>query len=162
MNSSQSMLLATAVLASPGNLLEVKISGPNPRNSGVESQKFFKFKNNFYLCIYFYLWLCLVFIAAQAFSLVAMRMATLVTVLWLLIAVASLVAVTGSRHAGFLRCSTWTQKPWLTSSSAQAQWSWRTSIAAPWHMGCFPARDQTHVSCIGRRTMYHWATKLVF
>ena len=58
----------------------------------------------------FYLWLCLVFIAAQGFSLVAMRVATLVTVLWLLIAVAFLVAITGSRHAGFIRCSTWTQK----------------------------------------------------
>ena len=52
MNSSQSMLLPTAALTSPENLLEVKISGPNPRNSGVESQKFFKFKNNFYLRIF--------------------------------------------------------------------------------------------------------------
>ena len=56
----------------------------------------------------------MVFVAAQAFSLVAVRVATVVAVFWLLVAVASLVAVTGSRHPGFIHCGTWTQKPWLT------------------------------------------------
>ena len=36
---------------------------------------------------------------------------------------------------------------------------WPPSLAAPWHMGFSQIRDQTHVSCIGRWILYHWATR---
>ena len=52
--------------------------------------------------MYFYVWLCFVFTAVQAFSVVAMREAAPVAVLRLLIAVASLVASTGSGHEGLI------------------------------------------------------------
>ena len=36
---------------------------------------------------------------------------------------------------------------------------WLPSLAAPRHVGSSPIRDQTHVSCIGRWILYHWATR---
>ena len=36
---------------------------------------------------------------------------------------------------------------------------WPTVLVALQHMGSSQIRDQTHVSCIGWRILYHWATK---
>ena len=36
-----------------------------------------------------------------------------------------------------------------------AQWLWCMGLVAPWHMGSFGTRSQTHVSCIGRLILYH-------
>ena len=55
--------------------------------------------------------------------------------------------------------STWAQQLWLPGSRAQAQQLWRTDLEAPWHAGSSWIRDQTHVSCIGRWILYHWATR---
>ena len=53
----------------------------------------------------------------------------------------------GSRHMGFSNCCAWAQQLQLTGLVAQRQvWSSQT-------------RDQTHVSCIGRHILYHWATR---
>ena len=43
---------------------------------------------------------------------------------------------------------------WLVLSP----WSPR-HLAAPQHVGSFWIRDQIHSSCIGRQTVYHWATR---
>ena len=36
---------------------------------------------------------------------------------------------------------------------------WQTGLVAPWHGGSSQTRAQTHVSCIGRQILYHWATR---
>ena len=43
-------------------------------------------------------------------------------------------------------------------SRAQAQSSC-TRLVAPWHVGFSPIRDQTCVPCIGRWSLYHWASR---
>ena len=35
-------------------------------------------------------------------------------------------------------------------------------LVAPWHVGYFQTRDQTHVPCIGRWILHHWTTRDVF
>ena len=65
----------------------------------------------------------------------------------LLIAVASLVVEHGL------------QALWLAGSGAQAQWLWRMGLVAPQHVGSSWTRARTHVSCIGRRILNHWATR---
>ena len=62
-------------------------------------------------------------------------------------------------HVGFSSCSTWTQELQLSGSRAQAEWLWPTGLVAPQHEGSFRIRDGTRVSCIGRQTPYHWATR---
>ena len=73
----------------------------------------------------------------------------------------SLVAVSGGysslRCAGF---SLW----WLlllgsTGSKVQAQHLWHMGLVALQHEGSSQIRDWTHVSCIGRRILHHWATR---
>jgi len=86
-----------------------------------------------------FIWLCQVFIAAWAMSM-------------LLIAVDSLVAERGFRACGFQ----WLQFP---GSRAQAQCLWCMGLVVLWHVGSFQTRDWTCVSCIGRQTLYHWATR---
>ena len=44
-------------------------------------------------------------------------------------------------------------------SRAQVQWFWPTGSVAPWLVGSSQTRDQTHVSCIGRRILNHWITR---
>ena len=51
--------------------------------------------------------------------------------------------------------------PWLQSMGSRlwAQWLWYTGLVAPLHVGSSWTRDWTHVSCTGRRILYHWATR---
>ena len=35
---------------------------------------------------------------------------------------------------------------------------WRMDLVVPQHVGSSQSRDHTHVSCIGSRILYHWAT----
>ena len=84
-----------------------------------------------------------------AFPSCSERKLLFVVVHGLLIAVASLVAEQGSRHAGFSSCGTWAQHLWLTG------------LVAPQHVGSSRTRDWTHVPCIGRRILNHWATREV-
>ena len=74
-----------------------------------------------------------------------------VTVLRLLTAVTFLTVERGLS-------GTWAQKL-APGSSAQAQKLQRTGLVVPQHVGSSQTRDQTHVSCIGRQILYHWATR---
>ena len=49
----------------------------------------------------------------------------------------------------------------LPGPRAQAQWLWHMGLIALQHVGSSRIRDQTHVSCIGRQILYHWATREV-
>jgi len=44
-------------------------------------------------------------------------------------------------------------------SRAQALRLWCTGWVSPWHVGSSRTRDQTHVTCIGRQTLYHYTTR---
>ena len=75
---------------------------------------------------------------------VARRSCSLVVMWWLL-----LLQSMGPRVHGLSSCSTWAQQMWCTG------------LVALWRVGSSQTRDQTCVSCIGRRILYHWATKEV-
>ena len=56
----------------------------------------------------------------------------------------------------------WVRRPqWrrLWALRAQAQQLWCTGRVAPWHVASSWTRDQTHVPCTGRQTLYHWAAR---
>ena len=66
--------------------------------------------------------------------------------------------------SGFAFCrarapGTWAQSSWLPGARVQAQKLWCTGLVAPQRVGSSWATNQTHVSCIGRQILYHWATK---
>ena len=58
----------------------------------------------------------------------------------------------GSRTCGL-------QQLRLSGFRAQAQQLWHVGLVVPWHVVSSWIRDQTHVSCIGRRMLYHQATR---
>ena len=39
---------------------------------------------------------------------------------------------------------------------------WLMGLASLWHVRPSQIRDQTHVSCIGRQILYHWAVRKAF
>ena len=47
----------------------------------------------------------------------------------------------------------------LRSGGSRAQELWCPGLVALQHAGSSPTRDRTHVSCIGRRILHHWATR---
>jgi len=53
-------------------------------------------------------------------------------------------------HMGFSSCGSWALE--------QSQQLWHKGLLAPQHVGTSKIRDQTWVSCIGRRNLYHWVT----
>ena len=53
--------------------------------------------------------------------------------------------------AGFSSCGSWALDHRLSN--------WCTRLVASWHVGSSQTRDQTHVSCFGRRILSHWATR---
>ena len=75
---------------------------------------------------------------------------SLFAMLGLLIVVTSLVVGHGFWALGF-------QSLRLPGSRAQAQQLCRTVLAAPRHVESPWTRDQTHVSCTGRRILYPWS-----
>ena len=54
---------------------------------------------------------------------------------------------------------TWASVAAVPGARAQAPWLWCMGSVAPWLMGSSQIRDQTHVSCTGRRILYHGATR---
>ena len=87
----------------------------------------FHFLKNLFM-LFIYLWLCWVFVAAHGLSLVAASGGYSVAVHRLLIAVAFLLRITGSRRVGFSSCG------------MQTQQLWRTGLVAPQHVGSFWTR----------------------
>ena len=61
-------------------------------------------------------------------------------------------------HSGFSSWGMWAQL-WFLGSRAQAQFLWHMRLLGLQHVGSFQIGDRTHVSCIGRWTLYHWATR---
>ena len=59
---------------------------------------------------------------------------------------------------GFRSCGLWAQELWLVGSRAPAQCLWHMGLAVPQHVWPSQVRIWTHVSCSGRRILYHWAT----
>ena len=119
-----------------------------------------------YLFIYSFIhlyWLHWVFVAACGLSVVVVSggypllRCTGFSLRWLL-----LLLSMGSRHAGFRSCGAWALRcVGFSSCSTRAQWLWRTGFVAPQHVGSSWTRDRTHVPCIGRRILNHWATREV-
>ena len=101
-----------------------------------------------FINLFIYFWQCCVFIAARGLSLVAVRggysswWCVGFSLQWLL-----LLQSTGSRHVGFSTCGVWAQQLWCTG------------LVAPRHVGSSRTRARTHVLCIGRRILNHWATR---
>ena len=62
-------------------------------------------------------------------------------------------------QASFSSCSTWAQWLWLLGSRTQTQQLWCTGLVALQHVGSSWTRGWTHVSCIDRRILYHWAIR---
>ena len=68
-----------------------------------------------------------------------------------------------SHCGGFSCCTPWSRGAWTSvaasGSRAQIQQLWCTAWAALRNVGSAGIREQTHVSCFGRRILYHWATR---
>ena len=60
-----------------------------------------------------------------------------------------------SEHTGFSNCGMWAQELWLPGSRAQAQQLSRMDLVAPRYVESSQTRDQIHVSCVGRWSLYH-------
>ena len=89
--------------------------------------------------LFIYVWLCWVFIAAQALQ------------LWQVETTLQLWRVDFSLQ--------WLLLLQSTGSRVQAQQLCGTRLITPRHVGSSWSRDQTHVPCIGRQTLHHWTTK---
>ena len=94
--------------------------------------------------LFMYFWLCWAFIAARGLLSSCS--------VW-----ASRCSGSGHRgawalgHAGFSSCGSWAPE--------HGSVAWCTSLFAPCHVESSHDRDQTGVSGISRRILYHWATK---
>ena len=66
---------------------------------------------------------------------------------------------TGPRVCGLQQRRHVAQQAQLAGSRAQAQKLWHTGSVASWPMGSSWIRDRTHVSCIGRQILNHWANR---
>ena len=95
-----------------------------------------------------YSWQCWVFIAVCELShAVASGGYSLVAARGLLIEVASLISESGLLSA--------------QDSVAVARGLQSKGLVAPRHVESSQARDQAHVSCTGRRALYHWTIRKV-
>ena len=75
------------------------------------------------------------------------------------IAAASCCGAQARGCADFSGCGTRAQQLWFLGSRARAQQLRHMGLVALQHVGSFQIRDRTHVSCIGRRILYHGATR---
>ena len=91
---------------------------------------------------------------ARAFSSCGEQGLLFAVVCGLLIAVASLVAEHRLQARGL-------QQLWLMGSRAQAQQLWRMGLVALRHVASSWTKARTHVPCIGRQILNHYATSEV-
>ena len=106
-----------------------------------------------------YFWLCWMFIAVRAFSLMARGGYSSGSVQASHCSGFSCCGAQTLGHTGFRSCNTWAQQLWLTGSRAQAQQFWCTVSVALQHVGSSWIRDQTRVSCLGRQILCHCDTR---
>ena len=66
---------------------------------------------------------------------------------------------TGSVGRGFSSCSMWANTYGSQLENTGSTAVVHTSLVAPQHVGSSQIRDETHVSCVGWRILYHWATR---
>ena len=106
---------------------------------------------NLFLLIYF--WLHWIFIALLGLALVVVSRG--LSLLWCLALLRWLLSLwsMGCRHMGLSSCCTQTPELGLSSCSSDP--------VAPWHVESSQTRNRTHVLCIGRQTVIHWATREV-
>ena len=73
----------------------------------------------------------------------------------------SLLVVSGGCFSlGFMGFSSWWLLLWNTGSKARGlQWLCCTGLVAPRHVESSRTRDQTHVTCIDKRTLNHWTNR---
>ena len=64
-----------------------------------------------------------------------------------------------TESVGFPGCGTWAHSLQFPGSRTQAQYFSAHRFVAPRHGGSSRMRDRTCISCIGRRFLYHWATR---
>ena len=70
-----------------------------------------------------------------------------------------------SHWGAFSCCRAWVlgahglQQLWLPRSRAQAQELWCPGLFSLWHVGSSRIWDWTHISCLGRWILYHWANR---
>ena len=72
-----------------------------------------------------------------------------------------LLGSTGCRVRGLQTCGVGARQSRLIGSGTQTQQLWHVGFIAPWHVGSCLTRDQTCVSCIGRRILNQWTTREV-
>ena len=58
-------------------------------------------------------------------------------------------------HTSFSSCNTWVQSSWLLGARAQGQQLRHTGLVTPRQMGPSWLRDQTRVSYVGGKILYH-------
>ena len=109
------------------------------------------FRVNYYFFNYLfvYFWLCSVFVAMWAFSMVSWDCSWLRCrgfLLWWLL----LVWSTGCRCTGSSSCSVWAQE------------LWHMGLVAPWSVESSWTKNQTPVSCTGRQIVIHCTQREVF
>ena len=110
---------------------------------------------------FIYLWLCWVFIAVRAFSLLeASGGFSIVPVyvsysLWQL-----LLWRPALGHVGFSSFGGWALELWPLGSRAQAQSLWCTGLAALWYVGSSQTSGGTPISSTGRWILHHGGTRL--
>ena len=78
-----------------------------------------------------------------------------------LLTAVAFVAERRLKGPAFSSRDTWAPSLRFPGSRAQAQWLWHRGLAALRPVGSSYVRDRTRVSCIGRQTLYHWATREV-
>jgi len=76
-----------------------------------------------------------------------------------LVVVPGLLTAVASLSAQHRFWGTWASVAVVPGARVQAQWLWCMGSVAPWLVGSSQIRDQTHVSCTGRRILYHGATR---
>ena len=99
------------------------------------------------LFFFFFFWLHWFFDATHGLSLVGEQR------------LLSLRRAEATHHCGVWAFSLW----WLLllqSTGSRAYWLqllWCLDLVAPWHVGFSQTRDWTHVPCMDRRILNHWA-----
>ena len=110
---------------------------------------------------FIYLWLCWVFIAVRAFSLLAASGGFSVVPVYVSYSSWRLLLWRlALGHVGFSSFGGWALELWPLGSRAQAQSLRCTGLAALWYVGSSQTSGGTPISSTGRWILHHWGTRL--